>query len=61
MDSNNRKSYLKSGKKWHTLSRTIFRGMTTAFVSFQDDKKTIMQNFENSEVENWILKFSKIN
>ena len=52
MDSNNRKSYLKSGKKWHALSRAIFRYRKTAFVSFQDDKKTIMQNLEILEVEN---------
>jgi hypothetical protein len=52
MDSNNRKSYLKSRKKWHALSRANFRDRKTAFVSFQDDKKTVIQNFKNSEAEN---------
>ena len=45
MDSNNRKSYLKSGKKWYTLSKVIFTCKTIVFVNYQDDKKIKMQNF----------------
>jgi len=52
MDSNNRKSYLKSGKKWHAFSKVIFRCRTMVFVNFQADKKIKMQNFEMLEVEN---------
>lgn len=50
MDSNNRKSYLESGKKWLALSKSIFGGRAITFVSFQDDKKTVMRNFEALEV-----------
>jgi len=52
MYSNNRKSYLKSGKKWHTLSKVISRCRTIVFVNYQSDKKIKMQNFEILEVEN---------
>jgi len=52
MDSSNRKSYLKSGKKWHALSKAISRCRTIVFVNYQSDKKIKMQNFEILEVEN---------
>jgi hypothetical protein len=48
MDSNNRKSYLKSGKKRYALSKVIFAFRAIIFVNCQADKKIKMQNLEEA-------------
>ena len=57
---NNRKSYLKLGKKLDGLS--IATSRITAFVNYLDETKIKPRNFgETLEAENWILKFSRTN
>lgn len=48
MYSNNRKSYLKSGKKRYALSRVIFAFRAIIFVNCQADKKIKMQDLEEA-------------